>query len=261
MNKDYWTKRVEQENLNSQRRTIAQTEKELRKIYAKESEQLYNDLLNTLSKIADDAEGGKVYANDLYRTQRFYELIEDFNKRAKAIGGKQLKLTKKALIDAYNNAKRIVGAEAPKSLLQPQFLVPSAIDTEQIVTQVWCLDGKNFSDRIWLSKQRLVQDLSQSLSDLVARGKTPYYIAQGVAARLGVDEYAAYRLVRTETAHAQIEGQIDKYKEMGFTKGKFVATDPCDDCAALNGQIFTLDELRTMLPRHPNCECSFLLEI
>lgn len=258
---NYWQERIEREKKAARKRTIKQTKRELRKLYEKQSQKLYNELLSVLSKIEQDSTDGKIYINDLYRTNRIYELIEYFNKTASKIGAKQIKLTERALVDTYKHAQEIVGKEIPESLIGTSFTVPSAVDPTQIVNQAWCVDGLDFKSRIWKNKQALVKDLSTSLGDYVMRGKGSYEIARAVASRLGVDEYNAYRLVRTETAHAQIQAETDKYKEYGFTHGFFKATDPCDDCGKLNGQRFTLEELSHMIPQHPNCECSFLLEV
>lgn len=261
MSNEYWKERIRKENENALRITVAESNKALRKVYKEQSEKLYAELTRVFIKMENDSADGKIYINDLYRTRSIYELLEYFNKRAKAIGGKQVKITEKALVRAYENAVKTIDSNVPNSLIRPQFIVPSAIDTKQIIKQSWCVDGLNFSERIWKNKELLTQDLSKTLGDLVMRGKSPYQISEGVVARLGVDESAAYRIVRTETAHAQIAAQTNKYKQMGFTHGRFNAKDPCDDCGELDGKLFTLDELQTLLPRHPNCECSFTLEV
>ena len=258
MSNTYWQNRIEHERKMELERTVKDTNKALRAIYAEQSKLLYNELLDVFAKMEADSAEGKFYINDLYRTNRIHLLLNYFNSCAEKIGGKQVKVTERALIKAYEDAKRMVGDNVPKSIVSSQFVVPSAITTKEIVNQSWCVDGLGFSDRIWKNKEKLTQDLSKTLGDLIMRGKSAYQIAQGVVARLGVDEVAAYRIVRTETAHAQIMGQVDKYKEMGFTHGRFKATDPCDDCGELDGQLYTLDELKSLIPRHPNCECSFL---
>ena len=261
MNSSYWARRIEDENKKAYKRTVEETNQALRKIYQKQSESLYKELLAVLAKISKDNEEGRVFINDLYRTNKMFALIQYFNKCSLKIGGEQIKITEKALIRAYEESQKIVEAELPKSIIKPSFIVPTAVDTKQLVNQTWCVDGLNFSERIWKNKEALTQDLTKSLGDLIARGKSPYQIAEGVAARLGVDESSAYRLVRTETAHAQIAGQANKYKELGFTHCRFKATDPCDECGQLDGKLFTLDEIKKKIPAHPNCECSFLLEV
>ena len=106
-----------------------------------------------------------------------------------------------------------------------------------------------------------MKQLTKTMADFTAKGESPYKLSQEIVRNLAADEYCAYRIARTETAHAQVKGQVDKYKSMGFTHGIFNATDPCEDCGELDGQIFTLDEIQTLIPRHPNCECGFLLKV
>ena len=105
-----------------------------------------------------------------------------------------------------------------------------------------------------------MKQLTKTMADFTAKGESPYKLSQKIVENLGADEYCAYRIARTETAHAQIKAQVDKYKEYGFTHGRYYATDPCEDCSKLHGQPFTLDEIQTLIPKHPNCECSFLVE-
>lgn len=259
MSNTYWKKRIREENRRDYKRTIEETNHELRALYKKQSEKLYGELIRVFAKMEADSKAGKFFINDLYRTKNIFRLIAYFNSCAKTIGGKQVKVTEKALITAYKRAKKIVEENVPKEAISSSFLIPSEIDPKQVVHQTWCIDGKNFSERIWQNKELLVQDLAATLSDYVMRGATPYQIAQGVAERLAVDESSAYRIIRTETAHTMIDGQITKYKEMGFTKGRYVASDACGDCGVLNGRIFSLEELRSMIPQHPNCTCSFEL--
>lgn len=111
----------------------------------------------------------------------------------------------------------------------------------------------------------MLTKLEKSLTDFLALGKSPYEISQGleplVDARIQDKEYCAFRLARTETAHLQIKAQTDKYREMGYTHGIWVAQDPCDECGDNDGKRFTLAELESAIPNHPNCECSFLLDL
>ena len=105
-----------------------------------------------------------------------------------------------------------------------------------------------------------MKQLTKTMADFTAKGESPYKLSQKIVENLGADEYCAYRIASTETAHAQIKAQVDKYKEYGFKHGRYYATDPCEDCSKLHGQPFTLDEIETLIPKHPNCECSFLVE-
>ena len=258
----YWEDRVRQETQDYYRMSINAQEEALRAIYVDQSEKLYNQIVKVYLKIMEDSSTkGYVYINDLYRTNTYHLFLNYFNKCAKKIGGAQVAITEKALLDMYNFAQKTITKNIPKNATQAIFVVPQAVKPQQVIRQAWCADGKNFSDRIWLSKQKLQEQLMTTLSDSVMRGESPYKMGKHLMERLDVDRSSALRIARTETAHAQISGQVRKYKELGFTHGRFNATEPCSDCASLDNQLFTLDELETMIPRHPNCECSFKLEL
>lgn len=122
------------------------------------------------------------------------------------------------------------------------------------------MDGKEFSDRIWKDKANLVRVLERTLADSAARGLGSFQIAMEIQSRLKSNIFCAYRIARTETAHAQVMGQTERYMEYGFTHGYYLATDPCDECGYHDGQRYTLRELQQLIPKHPNCTCSFLLD-
>jgi len=87
--------------------------------------------------------------------------------------------------------------------------------------------------------------LNKTLTDCVARGESVDNITKELMKRLNVSYENAYRLARTETAHAQVIGQADKYKEMGFLFGVISADmgseRTCPDCEEQNGQEYPLD--------------------
>jgi len=256
----YWQRRIQEANKRNLSRTNAQLEQELKRLYEEQSETLYKQILEVFAKISEDSLDGKIYTNDLYRTNNYHLLLKYFNACAQKLGGKQIQITDEAVLRTYKYAQSVVEAFAPEGVIQPQFIAPERhIDPVTVINRSWCIDGKNYSDRIWLGKKELEKGLRRTLEDFCVRGSSPFKLAQELTKRVGVDTYSAYRIARTETAHAQVMGQAEKYKELGFTQAKWFATDACDECAALNGQVFNLNTIQSMLPRHPNCECSFLL--
>lgn len=264
MGKDYWIKRVEKMNQKNLQASFEETQKALKELYRQQSIDLYDSILRVFTKMQRDAaEKGKIYANDLYRTNSYYQLLNHFNKCAKQLGGYQLAITEDALLKTYQKAQQVVSSLEPKiGVMRPMYQLPSAVDAKNVIYRTWCIDGKNFSDRIWLSKDKLVKELVAQMQSSLARGTTAYDITKALVDRLGVDFSAANRIARTQTCHAQIVGTTNKYKEMGFTHGIFLSKDSgqCDQCAELDGKQFTLEQLQHMIPVHPNCCCSFLLK-
>jgi len=69
-------------------------------------------------------------------------------------------------------------------------------------------------------------------------------------------------LARTEIIRAHHVATIQEYRNWGVegitVKGEWqTAGDErvCDECAALEGQVFSLDEIEGMIPYHPQCRC------
>jgi SPP1 gp7 family putative phage head morphogenesis protein len=68
-------------------------------------------------------------------------------------------------------------------------------------------------------------------------------------------------IARTETVRAHHKATIGEYRQaeaIGITvKAEFQTRsgNPCPECSALEGQIFTIDEADDLIPVHPNCYC------
>lgn len=258
----YWQKRIQEQRDKQYKRLVRETESALASLYREQAEELKRDVIEVLAKIQSEkgTEGG-IQANDLYRSKRYWELLDELNARLKSLGAKQMNITAPTLIEAYEETQSLIEKEIPKTKpVGATFLVASQIQPEQVVNQVWCLDGKKFSDRVWNDKTRLLQQLKKALSDSLVRGKSNWEIAKAMADKLEVSRENAYRLVRTETAHAQVYAQTQKYKEYGFVNGIYLASDTCcEECKKHDGERYTLDELEKMLPVHPHCTCSYTL--
>lgn len=175
--------------------------------------------MEVFNKVIGDIETEqKIYTNDLFRTNTYHLLLEYFNDCAQKIGGEQVKITDEAVLYMYKYSKSVVESFAPKGLMRTEFQRVDMVKPNDIINTVWCMDGKDINSRIWQGKQGMIKDLIKTLSDYGAQGSNPFKIATALVDRLNVDLYSAYRIARTETAHAQIKGQTDKYKEMGFAR-------------------------------------------
>lgn len=259
----YWQSRIQEQQEKSYERLNEETEKALAKLFREQASELRLDVLDTLEKIKQDKgtdEG--ILANDLFKSQRYWTLLDEVNARLKKLGQEQIKITSPAIIQAYQETIDLIDEGVPEKrrIVDVALLNAHVLDAEQVVNQTWCLDGKKFSDRVWNDKTKLLAQLKRALADSLVRGKSNWEIAKAVADRLEVSRENAYRLVRTETAHAQIYAQTQRYKEYGFTQGEFLASsDCCEECHKHNGERYPLDELEKILPLHPRCRCSYTL--
>lgn len=61
-------------------------------------------------------------------------------------------------------------------------------------------------------------------------------------------------IVRTETARAQNIGYVQGLAEVGVKEAELRnGPNPCDECLALNGTKYPIDEAEGVIPIHPNC--------
>lgn len=256
----YIANRIARENAAKRNMTEEQLNKELLKLYTQQARELREVLLDVLLKIQVDSTTGEgIHTNDLFRTVGYTEIIKELNQRLDALGAMQIDITSKRLVEMYEYSKRMIEQYTPQGALVQDFVVPSSIDARQVVLQSWCIDGKDLSTRVYENTNRAKKVIQRALYDGCAQGKNAFTIATEMSDKLEIPLKAAYTLSRTELSHAAVAGQVQKYKELGFTHAKYLGRDCCPECQAYDGKIYTLDEMANLIPHHPNCRCSFTL--
>lgn len=130
---------------------------------------------------------------------------------------------------------------------------------DKVISKPWAVDGKNFSERIWEQRDKLVNTLHQELTQSIIRGESPERAIKTLADRMEVSKSNARRLIMTESAAIASAAQQECYNELDVEQYKIVATlddVTCDICAGLDGSIFKMSEYSvgtTAPPFHPNC--------
>lgn len=266
-NKAYWRRREMRQRARLYNKTVRELDIELGKQYLHVGKNLKREFLNAIDELKNKE--GVLLPSDLYKSDRYYKLMNQVNEELSKLALKHTKVLESDLITVYQE-QSLIEAE----VLGSAFGLYTTVDKEAartVVNQIWCTDGKNFSDRIWHNKDLLIQRLEQSLFDFAAQGKPTTELIGGLimdqagqdVAQFGsiLDEEFkeaynnARRLVRTETAHVQNRAAQDRYKEAGFTKYRIIAEpDCCEICADLAEQVFDIDDL--VIPAHPNCRCA-----
>ena len=110
------------------------------------------------------------------------------------------------------------------------------------------------------------QQLSNTLVQGLAEGRAPGAIAKQMVEQVDtLTKTRAAAIARTEVIHAHAEGQLDGFDDAGlqevvvFAEWATAGDDRvCSRCAPLQGVVFTIEEARGMIPRHPNCRCAWL---
>ena len=129
----------------------------------------------------------------------------------------------------------------------------------QIIHKPWAVDGKNFSERIWEDKNKLINTLHNELTQSFIRGSSPYQIVSDIAKEFDVKKSVAGRLVMTESAAYAAKAQENCYKDLGIDQYEIVATldtHTSPICQEMDGKVFSIKEYEvgvTANPFHPNC--------
>lgn len=129
----------------------------------------------------------------------------------------------------------------------------------QIIHKPWAVDGKNFSERIWEDKNKLINTLHNGLTQSFIRGSSPYQIVSDIAKEFNVRKSVVGRLVMTESAAYAAKAQENCYKDLGVDQYEIVATldtHTSPICQEMDGKVFNIKEYEvgvTANPFHPNC--------
>ena len=130
---------------------------------------------------------------------------------------------------------------------------------EKVICKPWAVDGKNFSERIWSSRQKLIGEVHNELTHNIMLGADPQKAIDAIAKKMKTSKYNAGRLVMTEEAYFSSAAQKDCFCELGVEQYEIVATldsHTSEICRRLDGQIFPMKDYQagvTAPPFHVFC--------
>ena len=131
------------------------------------------------------------------------------------------------------------------------------IDT--LIRKPWAQDGKNFSDRIWTNKDKLVNNLHTELTQSILRGADPKQAIGNLAKTMEVSKAQAGRLIMTESAAVSAAAQKECFKDLDVERYEILVTldsHTSDICQEMDGKVFEMKDYEvgtTAPPFHPNC--------
>jgi len=173
---------------------------------------------------------------------------------------------RRGLVRAYTDTHRADLVSKPEFFGggQAQFL-QQAFAAPETVSKLELLMTRNFNDLQGFT-DAMAQGTSRILAEGVANGLAPSTIARRMFREVdGLTKKRALTIARTEVIHAHAEGQLDGFerlgvKEVGVMAEWLTAGDDrvCEQCASLEGRIFTIEEARNLIPEHPNCRCAWI---
>lgn len=172
---------------------------------------------------------------------------------------------KKGMTRAYLDSRKEELAESPdfyngtkEEFLRSAFMAPETVSKLRLLQTRTFDQLKGFTDQMGQATSRI-------LAEGLANGQGPRSIAKRMTDEIEkLTKTRALVIARTETIHAHAEGQLDSFEklgaeEIGIKAEWSTAGDDrvCQLCAPLDGVVIPIKEARGIIPRHPNCRCSF----
>ncbi len=130
---------------------------------------------------------------------------------------------------------------------------------QKVINKPWAADGKNFSERVWGNRQKLVNELNTTLTQNIVLGKDPQKAIDEISRKMKTSKNVAGRLVMTEEAAFSSAAQKDCFAELDVEQFEIVATldsHTSDICQDMDGKHFPMSQWEvgvTAPPFHVYC--------
>ena len=225
----YWDQREEERLYNS---TLGVAEKQLADEYRRVFKKTQNELLTLYNELVN--EKGEILVSDLFRFNRYYELLNELQQSLYKLGIKEEILYERIFADYYKENCKIIGN---------QFHWNFPLDDDEVkkaINGVWCADGKSWSDRIWSNKTLLQERIREGIVDCVASGASKDQLVKRLMEDFNVGLHQADRIARTELLANQADDE---------------------SCGSQHQKVFLISEAQVGVnfpPFHPNCKCCII---
>lgn len=118
-----------------------------------------------------------------------------------------------------------------------------------------------WSQRLWNNQALLSERIGAQIAQGILTGKGSDVLARNIQKLTGGSTFNCQRLMRTELRRVQTAAAEQSMKDNGVTAYKILVANgvnPCDECVALDGQVFKISEMeigKNAPPKHPSCHC------
>jgi SPP1 gp7 family putative phage head morphogenesis protein len=173
---------------------------------------------------------------------------------------------KQGQLNAYLATRSALSPTDPNFISQSQAeFLRHSINQPETISKIQLLATRSFEDLKGVTAQ-MGANMNRILAQGLIDGSGPRVIAKSMTDNIDtLTNTRALVIARTETIYAHAEGQLDAFaklgvKELGVKAEWSTAGDDrvCPECASLEGEVFDIEEARGLIPKHPNCRCSWI---
>lgn len=170
----------------------------------------------------------------------------------------------KGLKRAYTDASpQVIQSDSFYQGSEAQFLA-SSFNLPESMSKVQMLFTRAYDELEGVTSTMSVK-MGRVLADGFLKGNGPEDIARDLVDEVEISKSRAEMIARTEVIRAHAEGQLEGFKVLGVdevgimvewsTAGDDVV---CEECEPLEGVVLTVEEAHGLIPRHPNCRCTYV---
>lgn len=250
---NYWQDRMASAQQAIANKSVKQIEKQLKRYYSTAMKRTIADFEATYNKVLAAMEEGKEPTPaDLYKLDSYWKGQGQLRRELQKLGERQIvALSKEFEVNFFEvyYSYALDGGEA--------FSTIDEAAAQQLINQIWCADGKSWSQRIWENTELLAETLNEELINCIVAGRKTTDLKKALQERFGVSYERADALARTEIAHVQTEAAKQRYKDYGIQKVQIWADEDerrCKHCKKLHEKVYLVGEA-VPVPAHPRCRC------
>jgi SPP1 gp7 family putative phage head morphogenesis protein len=253
---EYWARRNLLSQFNKTSKSIEEIEEQLIKYYGKAQEKIIGQFIEIYEKVLSNIEEGKTpTAADLYKLDTYWQGQTQLRDILKELGNVEAEMLSEAFTKQYTEVYEAIALPGVETFSTMDLTI-----AHEIINQVWCADGKSWSERIWDNTAELAQTLEYELTQCLVTGKKTTELKNILQDRFNVSYHRADMLVRTEMAHIQNEAARKRYEDNGITEYEIWAPKDerqCNHCGTLHRKRYPAGSMLPV-PAHPNCRCTVL---
>lgn len=297
-NKDYWQRRferLEQREMDKADQAMA----ELKKVYEYTLRQLRDEVIEWYNRYADenglsladarkqlDARELKAFKLTLKEYEKlakqqdlsdeYIKMLDQASIRARLSRSQMLYIKTANYVEQLAKQQEINLTELLKDVYEDSYYrtayetqsMQGRYDTfsevpktsiEKTISRPWAEDGKDFSERIWDNKTKLLNTLQSEITRTLIAAEGTTLLAGRIANRFNVSFSNAKRLAETETAYVQETARMDTWQKLHVAKYELIATldsRTSPICREMDGKVFERADAKpgvTMPPFHCYC--------
>lgn len=199
-------------------------------------------------------------ASARYHVSRLEALKLQTQQQLEVLFGNQLDRIDTAMKDIYTSGYYKTAFELQKGVgVGWNFATLDDKTISKVISKPWAVDGRNFSERIWKSKEKLINEMHKTLTQNIILGQDPQKAINTIAERMKVSKVNAGRLVMTEEAFFSSAAQKECFAELDVEEFEVVATldsHTSQLCRDMDGKHFPMSQYEigvTAPPFHVNC--------